>query len=98
MTGNVTLGASGVAQKSGSPQRVTGITITSNGGGNGVVALRNGTSGSATILVQFTGVQSSAAAPANFPADGINFPAGLFVSLDTNTTSVTLTMEQLATV
>lgn len=61
-----------------------------SGGVAGVVSLRNGTSASATAYLTETGTVSTGQTY-NYGTQGILFPAGCFIDLDANTTSVLVT-------
>jgi len=78
---------------SGASTRIYSIHIISGGGGAAVVSLRNGTSASATIYVTETGTTSTGKT-ITFGTYGAVFPAGCFVDVDTNTTSVLVSFSQ----
>lgn len=91
--GSQLITASGVINPSGDPIIVYGIHILSSGGGAAVVSLRNGTSGSATIYITETGTVSTGK---TFDyGEGFFFPAGCYVSIDGNTTSVLVSADDL---
>lgn len=92
-SGSQLVTADAVVGTSGAPTRVFSIHIISGGGGAAVVSLRNGTTTSGTIYVTQTGTTSTGA---TFPfgAYGQVFPAGCFVDVDTNTTSVLVAYSQ----
>lgn len=81
-----TLTADGVVGISGKPIRLYGATITSDGT-PAVVAFYDGTSTGGTLIFQATGTASVAALVSNIPAEGILFPSGLFIDIDSHTTS-----------
>lgn len=82
--------ADGAVVSSGSEVIVHGINFTS-GGTAGVVILRNGTSASATAVIQENGIISSSKTQLYKP--GIVFPAGCFVDIDANVSSATIFYE-----
>lgn len=96
--GAQTISASAVIGESGAPIRVVSAQVTSDGVAASVLTLRNGTSGSGTIYWQGTGVISQTTAPVTFPAGGLYFPGGLFVSLDAHGTGAIIEYEQVATI
>lgn len=79
-TADAAVGSSGVAV------RIFAMHIIS-GGAAGVVSLRNGTAASATAYVTETGTVGTGQTY-NYGAQGFLFPAGCFIDLDSNTTSV----------
>lgn len=85
--------ADGVLGTSGAPVRVFAIHILSAGGGAGVVKLLNGTSGSGTLYIQETGTTNDGKTFIYGPA-GYFFPAGCYVDIDSNTTSVAVSLIQ----
>lgn len=64
-----------------------------SGGTAAVVSLRNGATVSGTIYVTETGTISTGKTIA-YGVNGITFPSGCFVDVDTNTTSVLVDYEQ----
>lgn len=85
--------ADAVISASGKPVRVYSIHIISGGGGGAVVSLVNGTAaGTATITE--TGTVSKGVT-FNYGTCGHAFPAGCFVDVDTNTTSVAVAFERM---
>lgn len=83
VTADIALGVSGT------PVRVKMIHVVS-GGTAGVVILRNGTSASGTAYAQETGTINTGKT-VYFGDSGIVFPAGCFVDVDANVTSVAVT-------
>lgn len=80
------------AVAAGVPVRVKMMHILSGAGGGAVVSLKNnGTSG--TIYVTQTGTASTGVT-FYYGEDGIKFPNGCFVDVDTNTTSVVLSVKK----
>lgn len=82
-TQDATVGTSGVAV------RIFAMHIIS-GGVAGSVSLRNGTSDSATAYVTESGTVGTGTT-FHYGTQGILFPAGCFIDLDANTTSVLVT-------
>lgn len=74
------------ATVAGKPTRVKCIHILSGAGGGAVVSLKNNGSGG-TVFVTETGTASTGKT-FYYSEDGILFPQGCFVDVDTNTTSV----------
>ena len=95
--GTITVDASGVVNTSGKPQRVYGLTITSNATAGGIVTLRNGTGATDTIFMTPQGKISDTTLITGFPAEGMYFPAGLYVSIGTNVTVAYIQVEQVST-
>ena len=91
--GTQLLTADGVVGTSGVPIWVYAIHILSGAGGGAVVSLRNGTTASDTIYVTETGTASTGKTVL-FGNGGLLFPAGCFVDVDTNTTSVAVSFSQ----
>ena len=91
--GTTQLAATGVVGKSGDPIRVYSAQVTS-GGTVSVISLYNGTSASGTPYWQGTGVINQTTAQPNFPAAGIYFPGGCFVSWDGNGSGANIQWEQ----
>lgn len=91
-----TITADGVIGNSGKPIRVYAIAITS-GGTAAVVAFHNGTSTSGQRMLQGTGTISKTVLVPDIPTEGLLFPAGLFVDVDTNTTDVTVWRQVVTT-
>lgn len=87
ITGIQTRTTDGVIGTSGSPIRVFWIHIIS-GGTASVLAVHNGTSASGTQILSLTGTASTGAT-FNF-AGGARFPAGCYLNVDANVTSVTV--------
>lgn len=83
VTADAAVGTSGV------PVRVKMIHILSAATG-AVVSLRNGTSASGTVYVTETGTANTGKT-VYFGDSGVVFPAGCFVDVDGNTTSVAVT-------
>jgi hypothetical protein len=73
----------------GKPVRIYHINILSGGGGGGVVNLRNGTVVGDPIWVQEVGTVSQGVS-FSFN-EGLLLPAGCFVDIDANVTSVAVT-------
>ena len=69
--------------------RLYSMHVLSGAGGGAVITMKSGGSGGTTYLVE-TGTASKGAT-FNYGEAGITFPAGLYVDVDTNTTSVVLT-------
>ena len=78
--------ADGEATTAGVPTRVKSIHIISGGGGAAVVALNNNGS-SGTVYIKETGTVSTGKT-FYYGEDGMLFPLGCFVDVDSNTTSV----------
>ena len=70
--------------------RVFAIHIISGAGGGAIVSLRSGGAVSGTIWVTETGTASTGKT-FSYGLQGIWFPSGCFVDVDTNTTSVAVT-------
>lgn len=85
--------ADGVVGTSGQPVRVYAIHVISTGGGGAAIVLRNGTTTSGTIYIQHDGTTSKGTTD-RFGTYGMTFPAGCFVDVDANTTSVLVTYSQ----
>ena len=90
--GSSLITASGVLGISGQGKYIYGIHILSGGGGGGVVSLRDGTSGSATIYIAETGTVSTG--KSFIYKEGRFFPDGGFVSIDANVTSVLVSYDE----
>lgn len=82
--------ADGVVASAGQAVRVFAIHIISGAGGGAVVSLRSGSTVGGTVWITETGTASTGK---TFPygTQGVLFPSGCFVDVDTNTTSVTVT-------
>lgn len=78
---------------SGVPVIVYGVNMVS-GATAGVLILRNGTSASATAVIQVNGVISQGVTK-TFGKDGVVFPSGCFADLDTNVTQYTVFFEKV---
>lgn len=91
-SGTVLITADGAVGTAGVGTRVFFIHIIS-GGTAAIVSLRNGSTVGSTIYVTETGVISTGSTKP-YGANGIFFPAGCFVDVDTNTTSVLVSFEQ----
>lgn len=87
--GLISLTVDGVVGASARPIRVYGISILSGGTG-AVVQFYNGTSASGNIMLTATGTANKAVMVPDIPAEGLLFPAGLFVDVDGNTTQVNI--------
>lgn len=87
------LTADGAVSSSGQAVRVFAIHILSSGGGAAVVSLKNGTAGTATAYITETGT-TSVGVTFTYNTQGVLFPAGCFVDVDANTTSVTVTLNR----
>lgn len=83
--------ADGVLGISAAPKYVYGLHIIS-GGTAAVVSLRNGTAVTDTIYVTETGTANKGI-DFNF-GEGYHFPAGCFVDVDVNTTSVLVSFDE----
>lgn len=92
------ISTSGVIGEQGAPIRVVSAQVTNDASTASVLTLRNGTSASGTILYQGSGTVSQTTTPTNFPAGGLYFPAGLYVSLDAHGTGAIIEYEQAATI
>lgn len=79
----------------GTAVRIFSLHIISGGGGASVVSLRNGATGSGAIWVTQTG-STSTGATFNYGAHGVVFPAGCFVSTDSNSADVTIAFNYLS--
>ena len=79
--------ADGVVSSASTPVRVFAIHIISGAGGGAVVSLRLGAVVGGTIWVTQTGTASTGAT-FSYGTQGIWFPTGCFVDVDSNTTSV----------
>jgi hypothetical protein len=93
--GLISVTSDGVVGTSGKATRVYGISILSGGTG-AVVAFYNATSATGNQLLTGTGTANKAVMVPDIPAEGILFPAGLYVDVDTNTTQVNVWCEQRA--
>lgn len=94
--GLISVTADGVVGASGKATRVYGISVLSGAGGAAVVQYYNNTAASGNALVTSTGVASKAVLVPDIPAEGLLFPAGLYVDVDANTTQVNVWCEQRA--
>lgn len=96
--GTAVLTSSGtVVGESGAPIRVYSAEVKSGATGS-VLTLKNGTSASGTVYWQGQGTASQTTSPATFPAGGLYFPGGLFVSWDANGSGANIGFEQVATI
>ncbi len=86
----VLITADGVVNTASVAVRVFAIHILSGGGGAAVVALRTGPVVGGAIWIQETGTTSTGKT-FSYGTQGVWFPAGCFVDVDTNTTSVAVT-------
>ena len=86
LNGSQLVTADGVLGISGQAKIVYSIHILSGGGGGGVVLLRRGTAVGDTIGISQTGT-TSIGVTFNYEG-GMYFPAGCFVDVDANVTSV----------
>lgn len=93
----ITTSSGSVVGESGAPIRVVSVQITS-GGTASVVTLKNGTSSSGTVYYQGTGTINQTTTPANFPAGGLYFPGGCFISWDGNGSGANVQFEQATTI
>lgn len=84
--------SSAVLDVSGDDEAVYGVNIVSDTTA-GVVTLRDGTSGSATAILQLTGTISKGVY-IDF-GQGIIFPGGCYVSLDAHVTAATVCYERV---
>ncbi len=82
--------ADGIVGRSGKPVRVYHIHVISGAGGGGIVSLRNGSVVGATAWATVTGTASTGVT-FDFGETGILLPAGCFVDIDANVTSVAVT-------
>jgi len=82
--------ADGVVNASSVAVRVFAVHIISGAGGGAVVSLRSGAVVGGTIWVTETGTASTGKT-FSYGTQGILFPNGCFVDVDTNTTSVAVT-------
>ncbi len=94
--GLITLTASGVVGDSAKAQRLYGAAITSDSTA-GVTILYSGTGTGGTKVLELDGTISKSLLIANFPAEGVLFPGGLYASLDAHSTSVSFMVEQVTT-
>lgn len=89
--GSILVGSSDIALittlAAGEGVRVFNMHILSGGGGAAVVSLRNGQTVAGTIWITETGTASTGKT-FDYGVQGHYFPAGVFVDVDTNTTSV----------
>lgn len=81
------LTADDVLIRSGKPVRLYGASITSGATG-GVVAFRNGTAATDTLILEGQGTPNQTVNVPDIPEEGVLFPAGLFVDVDANATAV----------
>jgi hypothetical protein len=86
--------ADGVIGISGQPVRMYGAVIDSGATAANVI-FRDGTSASATAIIDAVGTASRSIPIPDMPAEGILFPSGLFVDVDANTDAVTVAYEQV---
>ena len=93
-SGSKYLSADGVVGVSGKPVRVYSVELLS-GATAGILVLRNGSTAAGTIYVNQTCATVSETNTFNW-CGGITFPDGCFFDKDTNTTSVVVNYEQLA--
>lgn len=91
--GTVLITADGAVGTSGVATRVFNIHIISGGGGAAIVNLRNGTLVTDTIYIKETGTVSTGKT-FDYGMKGHLFPAGLYVDVDANTTSVAVQFGQ----
>ncbi len=82
--------ADGVVGAASVAVRIFAIHILSGAGGGAVVSLRSGAVVGGTIWVTETGTASTGKT-FTYGLQGILFPSGCFVDVDTNTTSVAVT-------
>lgn len=80
----------GVVNSAGTAVRVFAIHILSGGGGAAVVSLRTGSAVGGAIWITETGTVSTGKT-FTYGTQGVWFPSGCFVDVDTNTTSVAVT-------
>lgn len=80
----------GVVATASQAVRIFSIHIISGAGGGAVVSLRSGPVVGGTIWITETGTASTGKT-FNYGTQGVLFPSGCFVDVDTNTTSVTVT-------
>ena len=73
--------------RSGKPVRLYGASITS-GATAAKVSFRNGTAATDTLIYEGHGEPNLTVDATDIPAEGIFFPAGLFVDIDANATAV----------
>lgn len=92
--GYQTFAADGVVGTSGEPTIVYGINIVSNGGAVGRVILRNGAVVGATAVVTVDGT-TGIGIIRDFGGNGILFPSGCYLDLDSNTAQATVFFERL---
>lgn len=92
-SGSQNVTADGVIGTSAAPTRVYSAHVISSGGGAASVLLRNGTSTGGTIYLQLDGTTSKGVT-FTFGTHGQVFPAGCFVDVDGNTTSVLVAFSQ----
>lgn len=83
----------GEATAANTPTRIKTMHILSGGGGAAIVSLKNNGS-SGTIYVTETGTTSTGKT-FYYGEDGILFPNGCYVDVDTNTTSVILVLKKV---
>ena len=96
--GSQRITADGVIGVSGAPTRVYGLIIQS-GAIAGVVNVYNGTDTTGTIILPtISGAANQGKAVEGIPAEGIYFPAGCYVDIDANTTSVIAQYENVVVV
>src|SRR4051812_37811186 len=88
--------ADGAVGTSGVAARVFTVHVISSSGATApVLALRNGTSASATVYIQQTGTATVGAGNTfHFGTQGVLFPAGCFCDVDSNTTSALVVYNQ----
>lgn len=91
-SGTVNITADGAVGTSGAATRIFSIHIVSAGTA-AVVSFYNNTSASGTAFLKLTGTVSTGATTI-FSSPGLLFPAGCFVDVDVNTTSVCVSYSQ----
>lgn len=82
--------ADGVVNTAGTAVRIFAIHILSGGGGAAVVSLKSGSAVGGTAWITETGTTSTGKT-FSYGTQGVLFPNGCFVDVDTNTTSVAVT-------
>lgn len=96
--GTAVLTVSGtVVGESGAPIRVVSAQVTSGATGS-IITLKNGTGSGGTIYWQGQGTANETTTPSTFPAGGLYFPGGCFVSWDGNGSGANVQFEQAATI
>jgi hypothetical protein len=76
------------------PVRLRGISVSSDGGGAGILELTTTSNSGATLVV--VDVPTGDVFTLNFPADGILFPKGIFCKTKTNVTAYTLLTDKFS--